>query len=61
VCGDYEKTGVSAPGYSLLHIGVRAFAAFSDKTVDPRRDNSESIREQAAPAPSRARARHREL
>jgi hypothetical protein len=32
---------------------------FSDEAVDPRRDNSESIREQAAAVLSRARAQHR--
>ena len=42
-----------------LRIRVRAFTVFGDETVDPRRDNSESIREQAAAVPSRARARHR--
>ena len=43
------------PAYSISR--VRAFAVFGDETVDPRRDNSESIREQAAAVPSRARAR----
>jgi hypothetical protein len=33
------KTGVSAAGYSLFHIRVRAFAVFGDETVDPRGDN----------------------
>jgi hypothetical protein len=27
--------------YGLLHIRVRAFAAFGDETVDPRRDNGQ--------------------
>jgi hypothetical protein len=36
-CG--KPTGVSAAGYSLLHVGVRAFTAFGDEAVDPRRDN----------------------
>jgi hypothetical protein len=34
----------------LLHIRVRAFAGVGDEAVDPRCDNSESIREQAASA-----------
>src|SRR5215831_18327294 len=37
-------TGVSAAGYSLLHIWVRAFAAFGDEAVDPRGDNGQRYR-----------------
>jgi hypothetical protein len=39
-----ERTGVSAAGYSLLHIRVRAFAAFGDEAIDPRRDNGQRYR-----------------
>jgi hypothetical protein len=41
-CG--KPTGVSAAGYSLLHVGVRAFTAFGDEAVDPRRDNGQRYR-----------------
>src|SRR5262245_6124220 len=37
-------TGVSAAGYSLLDIRVRAFAAFGDEAVDPRGDNGQRYR-----------------
>jgi hypothetical protein len=39
-----RKTGVSAAGYSLFHVRVRAFAVFGDETVDPRGDNGQRYR-----------------
>jgi glyoxylase-like metal-dependent hydrolase (beta-lactamase superfamily II) len=42
--GGQWEAGVSAAGYSLLHIRVRAFAAFGDETVDPRGDNGQRYR-----------------
>jgi hypothetical protein len=55
-----ETRALPRPETYSLHIRIRAFAIFGDEAVDARRDNSESIREQAAAALSRARARYRE-
>jgi len=38
------KPASAPPGYSLLHIRVRAFTAFGDEAVDPRRDNGQRYR-----------------
>ncbi len=49
------RTGVSAAGYSLLHIRVRAFTALGDEAVDPRGDNGQRYRTELEHRIARAR------